>query len=234
MKTKMPWTLAAFAAIIIAAQIVLATSLNRESTMGHAAGNGADGAIQITGASAEDLALAAVPQATPQMGAADASARPAPTAIVGPDGKLVRISTGLEDLDARPVLTRVIGSPAIKPSVLGAGPERAAFTQADVRRFHEPRHTKGAGHFLSQVPTKIEKIEFATAKTFVGRDERFAQMLGSLGLPDNTLLCVVQYSGSFIGRARPGSTPPITPYALEIFDAHTGNRLMSSMLEALR
>lgn len=54
----------------------------------------------------------------------------------------------------------------------------------------------------------------------------------STGVPDNTLLCFVEFQGNvaFV-NSPPGATQPLSfSHVYEVFDAHTGNPLMQGGL----
>jgi len=132
---------------------------------------------------------------------------------------------------------RPTGVPAIKPTIPGAGPTTPAFTVADVTAYHTTYHTVadisgyyGVGDYASSVLPRIVKVEFLTEKALRAR------IPDSTGLPDDTLLCYVQYSGSFVLVPPPGVQRPVSiwPYAIEVFDAHTGNRMIAGLAPTLR
>lgn len=214
---KMLWILGALALPIISAQVILGSfkhPVAASETFAYAGGDSPILSAQVT---------PWVPPAVPRT-----------DVITKADGQVVTVTDSLSDADLPPVLKHIEGIPAIEPSMLNTKPDVPAFTEADVRQYHEPTQTY-AGLFPSLVPTKIEKIEFVTVQALQSRDAMLLQMIDELGLPGDMLLCVVQYSGSFIERTPPGyPANPTRPYAMAIFDAHNGNMYMSSTLEALK
>jgi|GEM_PF-6663806 len=215
---KMLWIVGALALPIITAQVVLGVSRNPED---------AGGPVVYARGDVPSLAAQMTPWVPPAL--------PRTDVITRADGRVVTVTDSLSDADLPPMLKHIEGIPAIEPSVLNAKPDAAAFTEMDVHRFHKLGGALGAGLFPSLVPTKIEKIEFVTVQALQSRDSMLLQMVDDLGLPDNTLLCVVQYSGSFIERTLPGSRAhPTRPYAMVLFDAHNGNMYMSNTLDALK
>ena len=117
------------------------------------------------------------------------------------------------------------GIPAIVPEIPNAGPDQPAFTSADVRRYdatHSPRSFAERAKALTSV--SILPISFRTVA-------QLRPQLGSdLGLPSGTLLCYVEYNGTFRLTHPPGrGDPGIHNGAAEVFDAYTGNLLGSSV-----
>jgi hypothetical protein len=73
-------------------------------------------------------------------------------------------------------------------------------------------------------PVTIRQISFRTV------DQLRPQLGSDLGLPSGTLLCYVEYSGTFRLTHPPGMGDPVIRHgAAEVFDAHTGNLLQSSV-----
>ena len=73
-------------------------------------------------------------------------------------------------------------------------------------------------------PVTIRQISFGTV------DQLRPRLGGDLGLPGTTLLCYVEYSGTFRLTHPPGMGPPtISHGAAEVFGAQTGNLLQSSV-----
>jgi hypothetical protein len=117
------------------------------------------------------------------------------------------------------------GIPAIVPTIRNAGPDQPAFTEADVRRYdatHTPRGFAMRGEAIG--PVTIRQISFGTV------DQLRSRLGGDLGLPGATLLCYVEYTGTFHLTHPPGmGAPTVSHGAAEVFDAHTGNLLQSSV-----
>jgi hypothetical protein len=124
---------------------------------------------------------------------------------------------------AAPVSHGPAGIPAIAPTIANAGPDQPAFTEVDVRRYdaaHSPRGFAERAEALT--PVLIQRIRFLTV------DQLRPRLGGDLGLPGTTLLCYVEYSGTFHLIHPPGMGGPIISHgAAEVFDAHTGNLLQS-------
>lgn len=142
--------------------------------------------------------------------ASQAGGNPSPTP--GPN----RITGG-------PVYHGPYGIPAIQPRASLATSAGAHFTAADAEAYikaNRPPYTVPG----TPDPT-IVRIEFLPAKTVV------AKYGGSLsGTTDNTPICVVTLSGTFIiGNVPPGVTPYTYHQGDMIFDGYTGNLLASSV-----
>lgn len=124
-----------------------------------------------------------------------------------------------------------MGGPAIKPTIMGAGPDRPAFTEEDVRKFIA-RYSGGFGRIQVESGTAhIENIEFLTVAVL---QKKMADPL-NLNMADQNLLCYVEYSGRFFVQAHPviaqDGTAQNGPkfyydHVGQVFDAHTGNSLM--------
>ena len=85
-------------------------------------------------------------------------------------------------------------------------------------------HTPAGAVVDSPAPT-IVSIQFMTAQ------EVSKQSQGeSMGVPDDTLLCLVRLSGTFVSASYgPLLNKPSTKSSAEmVFDAHTGNLIVSS------
>lgn len=117
--------------------------------------------------------------------------------------------------------TQITGSPAIHPTIMGAGANEPAFTKEDVVAYSNRTNIQGIWGYPSSVRPSIVKIEFLTDKEVRQRIASY-----SANLPDDKLLCYVRYRGSFLLPQPPqlGSSIPCE-YAFEIFDAYTGNRI---------
>lgn len=120
-----------------------------------------------------------------------------------------------------------VGIPAIRPNTNTASTDSSAasldastptFTTADVRayiRTHSMPHTIAA----SSNPAVLQ-ILFITSQAASGLLDG-----ESTGLPDNTLVCYVELSGSYT-FAGPNGANVTFQKGYELFDAHTGNLLM--------
>jgi len=126
---------------------------------------------------------------------------------------------------ARPT-TAATGAHAIKPSIQGAGPNEPSFTEADVRDYFAQVYA-GAG----DSPPQIMDIEFMTVAAL---QRKLSQQFG-LQRPDQALICYVELTGQFLNHYPPplpgqDASPPPPPYVthvVQVFDAHTGNYLMT-------
>lgn len=116
-----------------------------------------------------------------------------------------------------------LGMPAIQPRASLASATGPHFTEADVRAYittHRP------GFTIPGTPNPVViSVQFMTAK------QVSAQLQGeSMGVPDDTLLCLVRVLGEFRNTYVPlGATPKTFTHGVMIFDAHTGNLLISSV-----
>ncbi|HVB21049.1 MAG TPA: hypothetical protein VNG51_03775 [Ktedonobacteraceae bacterium] len=121
------------------------------------------------------------------------------------------------------------GMPAIRPHPVSSSPGTPSFTVDDVKAYiptaTEPRLVPVLGAHLT-----IEQVLFVLSK------EATQLMRGeSPGLPDDALVCFVLLKGPFyvkVGYA-PGTlaNPAATaPAIAEVFDAHTGNILVWTVL----
>ena len=127
----------------------------------------------------------------------------------------------MEDGTPGPIMTPQ-GMPGIQPSIIGAQPNTPSFTVDDVMRYHNANNALGVGGYASTVAPTILKIEFLTERELRGRSP-----MATSGLPDDTLLCYVQYSGNFLLPGRPGVTESkYYTRAAEVFNARTGNRMV--------
>jgi hypothetical protein len=115
------------------------------------------------------------------------------------------------------------GAPAIQPRFPEAGPRAPAFTEDDVRQF-ALRASDGFGRIRSsQGAPQLSTIEFMTAQAV---RERLREPI-NLEIADQTLICYVEYSGSFTVQSPMGSTLHYDHVA-QVFDAHSGNILMQT------
>jgi hypothetical protein len=120
------------------------------------------------------------------------------------------------------------GNSAIQPTIMGAGPNEPAFTEADVRNF-VAQNGGGFGKIGVESGTpQITDIEFLTVAAL---QQKMAESL-NLQRADLAPLCYVEYSGDFSVQGPPinGQTAPKVHYnrVANVFDAHTGNFLMQT------
>lgn len=117
-----------------------------------------------------------------------------------------------------------VGGPAIQPSLNDTDPSMPAFTEADVRSYHNRLPMRGFGERGSSVsPAGIVSIKFLTQ-----RELKTLMPDGVWGTTDDVLLCYVQYTGTFI-LSSPFGPSKTVHQAMEIFNAHTGNMLVSGV-----
>jgi hypothetical protein len=138
----------------------------------------------------------------------------------GPNGQYPYIPPFKSDADDQTPGPLLMGSPAIRPSIIGAGPDTPSFTAADVTQYSNANNIYGIWGYASSVRPTINKIEFLT-------DAEVHEQVPSYptGLVAGTLRVYVQYNGAFFLIAAPQAKPIPCPHAFEIFDAHTGNRI---------
>jgi len=110
-----------------------------------------------------------------------------------------------------------LGAPALTPRNNCA----PSFTMQDVLDY-ENAHPFATMHSDPVGKLTITKIWFITSA------EASQQMGGeSTGLPDDALVCYVEFYGTFRSYGPPGSNPiEHTGVAQQVFDAHTGNLLV--------
>ena len=143
-----------------------------------------------------------------------------PATMVMPDGRTAQIPAFKSDSETASSI-QITGRPAIPPRQVGTGPTTPAFTAADVKQYHQVH--AGLDSCPSSRPVTIVTIQFVTEKEL-----RSQLASASTGLPDDALLCLVVYNGEFLLQGPPGSNASVTyPRAAEVFDAHTGNLLMT-------
>jgi hypothetical protein len=123
--------------------------------------------------------------------------------------------------------TGLLGIPSIQLRADLATSPGARFTEAEVRQYFASHRPPGAVAG-SPAPT-IVSIQFMSAQ------EVSQQLQGEgMGVPDTTLLYLVRLSGTFQGTNYgpyfgPQAPPvPTRNYAEMVFDAHTGNLIVSS------
>jgi hypothetical protein len=117
---------------------------------------------------------------------------------------------------------RPVGLPAITPRGKGVGPMEAAFTADDVVRFVAVADGRSVSRRINanKAPT-VSKVEFITEA------ELKARTAGEgTGLPDDALLCYVELSGDFTIVSPFGKSVNVDT-AIQVFDATTGNLMMS-------
>ena len=118
-------------------------------------------------------------------------------------------------------LSKFTGVPAVQPHLNLNDSTKAAFDEADIRQFVLANRVG-----VKIIPTSafsIEKVEFLTKK-------EIGTQIGDEGteLPDNDLQCLVTLKGTFTVRS-PNVTSITYSKAYEIFDARTGNKLVSEL-----
>lgn len=121
------------------------------------------------------------------------------------------------------------GLPAIRPHSVSRSPSTPGFTVDDVKAYiptaSQPKLVPVQGARLT-----IEKVLFISSK------EATQLMRGeSPGLPDNALVCFVLLKGPFYVQVdyapgAPASTAQTASEIAEVFDAHTGNLLVWTVL----
>ncbi len=122
--------------------------------------------------------------------------------------------------DGKP-LSKITGVPAVQPHLNLSDVTKAAFDEADIRQFVLANRV--GVKIISTSAFSIEKVEFLTKKeigTRIGDD--------STGLPDSALQCLVTLNGTFTVRS-PNGTNISYSKAYDIFDARTGNKLISEL-----
>lgn len=116
-----------------------------------------------------------------------------------------------------------LGIPAIQPRANLAGSSGPRYTSEDARQYvstHRPPFT--APGSPNPVVISIQFLPAAQVSALLDGE--------SMGVPDSTLLCLVRVSGTFLNTMVPlGMTPKPFHEGVMIFDAHTGNLLMSSV-----
>lgn len=130
-------------------------------------------------------------------------------------------------IEDAPASLRQVGSPAIQPSIKDAAPNQAAFTEADVVRYAEVYQAQlnsqgqhGIWGYPSDTPVKIAKVEFLTLSDLKKRHPYIEP-----NVPADTLLCYIQYTGTFKQENERAGTPIQRTIAFEVLNAQTGNRL---------
>lgn len=203
------WAVGAVALLMLAAQITL------NSTNMHYVSGPNTGPVALAG-----TLLTPAPESTGSNN---------PTTAVAPDGRVVALPVGPPDSFVSS--TPPEGLPAIKPQITNGVAGVAAFSEDAVRSYAQSFNTNGVGDFPSSVVPHIVKIEFLTEGALKGLIPNY-----NSGSPGDTLMCYVQYTGSFIQSAPPGLNiaSRTYPYAFEVFNARTGNRLVSGTDTKLR
>jgi hypothetical protein len=112
-----------------------------------------------------------------------------------------------------------LGLPAITPRNTAVGASTPTFTTDDVVQYVHAHPMPDAS--LSGPKPVITRIAFLTSR------EVSTRLKGeSTGVPDDTLLCYVELSGTFTFSGSSGVT--VTYHTgVEVFDAHTGNLLIT-------
>jgi hypothetical protein len=135
------------------------------------------------------------------------------------------LSTGMPGGDL-PRTRPVPGVPAIQPTILDAGPDTPAFTAADVQRYHAATNLNGNFGMRAAATGQVtlDKITFLEEKELLLLHPDL-----ELSDPGNRLLCYIEYSGTFQVSGPPGTTVNELHHAQEVYDAHTGNLLVSGV-----
>ena len=138
-----------------------------------------------------------------------------PVQASGIDGKL-----WAQDIRKPPTpdqLSPPQGSAAISPGTKGT----PAFTEDDVRQYVS-KH---------RLPNESKKLDFKiTSIRFISSKEVSVLLNGaSTGFPDDYPLCYVELSGTFTFSGPKGASATY-PRGIEIFDAHTGNLIITGGL----
>lgn len=216
------YILGAIALLVLGGQLVLITARVAGTTEGQA-GNFASQAQVV-----QPVPTAQLAQLTPYVPPANANSYQG-YLLKGPNGSTPVAPPAPSDSDA--FVTRTTGMPAIEPTIKDTGSAGPAFTPADVVKYRSTKGAKNVSGYSSSVPVSIVKIEFLTLKELKARDPYM-----TINLPDDTLLCYVQYRGSFEfeNRAKPAMSSNNVPYAVEVFDARTGNLLVTGLNNSLK
>ena len=112
-----------------------------------------------------------------------------------------------------------LGLPAITPRNKAVGASTPTFTTDDVVQYVHAHSMPDAS--LSGPKPVITRIAFLTS-----REVSILLKGESTGVPDDTLLCYVELSGTFTFSGSSGVT--VTYHTgVEVFDAHTGNLLIT-------
>ena len=115
-----------------------------------------------------------------------------------------------------------VGMSAIHPRadlVQTAGP---SFTAADAQQY--------AAAYAQPFAVSGSSAPVVASVQFLNAAQVSAQLQGeSMGVPNNTLLCLVHISGTFASTGAPGSKTVIFHDGVMVFDAHTGNLLVSNL-----
>lgn len=138
--------------------------------------------------------------------------------IVPPGGYRISPSGSSVTLPLGPI-SAINGLPAIVPTVANANATTPAFAQQDAINYVKS-HAAGSKLIVKGGIT-VSSVQFLTAKaasTFLGR---------SIPLDDARLICIVQIAGNFTILAPSGGKDATLTIAFEVFDAHTGNTLMT-------
>jgi hypothetical protein len=139
-----------------------------------------------------------------------------------PNGQVARIPASKSDTDTSGSMP-ISGSSAIRPRFSGIDAMTPAFTEQDVLEYAR-QHPRGFGKVgMQQGPPVVERVQFLT----LGALRSQATGLENLNVGDDVLVCYVQYSGDFVVSAPAGLQPRYYKSAIQIFNAHTGNLLMT-------
>jgi hypothetical protein len=118
--------------------------------------------------------------------------------------------------------TAPVGIPAIVPKMASADRTTPAFSKDEVKSYVEA-HAGGLRSSVNPETTPaVTKIEFIMNR------EVSARLNGAdIPLPDDALLCYVEISGSFTTSGQPGTAPTTSNRIVQVFDAITGNLLLT-------
>jgi hypothetical protein len=129
-------------------------------------------------------------------------------------------------LNSRPLGSQDVGMPALKPHLNadatasnGADTISPTFAEADIKQYVATHPV--ARRIKATSPITVEKIQYLTRK-------EVRSILGGDGttFSDNDPMCLVTLNGTFILEG-PNGVAVTYQKAIELFDAHTGNLVMS-------
>ncbi len=129
-------------------------------------------------------------------------------------------STHTSSTLGKPAPTGPVGVPAIHPRTTTAPAGTPAFTTADVEQL--VKNTPMPKDMASWNPVII-RVTFLTSL------QVSALLKDNTGVPDERLLCYVEMQGTF-SFPTPSGTGVTFQRGFEVFDAHSGNLLMSGGL----
>lgn len=121
-----------------------------------------------------------------------------------------------------PAQMRPVGIPAITPHLKTTDGRQPTFTETDVVQWVRAHPMESA--LPGSVPASVASVAFITSQVVS------AQLLGeSTGLPDGALVCYVRVTGKFASYSPVGGPPLIYHDGYILFDAVTGNLIMSNV-----